>query len=245
MTDHPVVSSDRWLSARKELLQKEKELTRLRDELSEQRRSLPWERVKKEYLFDTPHGQRSLADLFARRSQLIVYHFMFAPDWEEGCKACSLLADHYDPILIHLQQRDVSLVTVSRAPLATLEAYKKRMGWSFPWVSSAGNDFNWDYQVSFTQEDIDAGQLNYNYQEGITFPSTEAPGISTFYKDEAGAVYHTYSAFARGLENFLGVYNLLDIVPQGRNEDELPYTMAWVRHKDRYAESSLVDLDGE
>lgn len=243
MTDHPIVPSDQWLAARKKLLQKEKEYSRLREELTQERRKLPWECVEKKYLFDAPKGQLSLADLFGGRSQLLVYHFMFGPDWEEGCKACSLLADHYDPILIHLGQRDVSLVTVSRAPLATLEAYKERMGWSFPWVSSAGNDFNWDYQVSFTQEDVDASQVNYNYQEGANFPSTEAPGISTFFKDEDGTVYHTYSAFARGLENFLGVYNFLDIVPKGRDEDNLPHTMAWVRHKDRYAENSIVELD--
>ena len=243
MTNHSIVSSDEWVAARKELLQKEKEFSRLREELTQQRRNLPWERVEKQYTFDGPHGELSLGDLFAGRSQLIVYHFMFGPDWEEGCKACSLLADHYDSILIHLQQRDVSLVTVSRAPLAKLEAYKQRMNWSFPWVSSASNDFNWDYQVSFRQEDVDAGKVNYNYQEGVTFPSTEAPGMSTFCKDDDGAIYHTYSAFARGLENFLGVYNFLDIVPKGRDEDDLPYTMAWIRHKDRYAESSVVDLE--
>ena len=244
MADHLVVSPNEWLAARKELLQKEKKLSRLREELTQQRLSLPWERVGKEYLFDGPQGQVSLADLFAGRSQLIAYHFMFAPDWEEGCKACSLLADHYDPILIHLQQRDVSLVTVSRAPLAKLEAYKQRMGWSFPWVSSLNSDFNWDYRVSFTQEDLDRRRVNYNYQEGTTFPSTEAPGISTFYQDEDGAIYHTYSAFARGLENFLGVYHFLDIVPKGRDENELPHTMAWVRHKDQYADSTIVDLEG-
>ena len=163
------------------------------------------------------------------------------PDWTEGCKICSMLGDHYDPLAIHLKHRDVTLVTVSRAPLATLEAYKQRMGWSFKWVSSLDSDFNWDYHVSFKQEELDAGGSYYNYQEAAKFPVTEGPGISSFYKDASGDVFHTYSSFGRGLENFLGIYNFLDIVTKGRDEDSLPYPMAWVRHKDRYNDDSFVD----
>lgn len=241
MTDHPVVSSDQWLAARKELLVNEKEFSRLRDELTQRRRDLPWERVKKEYTFDGPGGKETLAELFGSCSQLIIYHFMYGPDWPEGCKICSMFGDHYDPLVIHLKHRDVSLVTVSRAPLATLEAYRQRMGWSFKWVSSLESDFNWDYHVSFTQEDLDGGRANYNYTEGGKFPVPECPGISSFYKDADGNVFHTYSSFGRGLENFLGIYNFLDIVPKGRNEAGLPYPMAWVRHKDRYQDESFVD----
>jgi predicted dithiol-disulfide oxidoreductase (DUF899 family) len=241
MTDHTVVSSDQWLTARKDLLQKEKEFSRLRDELTQKRRNLPWERVEKDYTFDGPNGKESLADLFGECSQLIVYHFMFGPDWPEGCKVCSMLGDHYDPLVVHLKHRDVTLVTVSRAPLATLEAYRQRMGWSFKWVSSLERDFNWDYHVSFKQEDLDAGRAYYNYQEGAKFPVTEGPGISSFRKDASGDVFHTYSSFGRGLENFLGIYNFLDIVTKGRDEDGLPYPMAWVRHKDRYDDDSFVE----
>jgi predicted dithiol-disulfide oxidoreductase (DUF899 family) len=241
MNDHPVVSNDQWLVARKELLKKEKEFTRLRDELTQQRRDLPWEKVEKEYKFDGPDGNESLADLFGACSQLIVYHFMYGPDWQEGCKICSMFGDHYDPLIVHLKHRDVTLVTVSRAPLATLQAYRKRMGWRFKWVSSLNNDFNWDFHVSFTQEDLDAGRAFYNYQDGAKFPATECPGISSFCKDVDGDVFHTYSSFGRGLENFLGIYNFLDIVTQGRNEDSLPYPMAWVRHKDRYEDDTFVD----
>lgn len=234
MANHEVVSSQQWLEARKQLLQKEKEFTKLRDELTQLRRKLPWEKVEKEYSFESKQGRQTLADLFGDRSQLIVYHFMFGPDWPEGCKACSLLADHYDPLVVHLKQRDVALVTVSRAPLATLQAYQQRMDWTFPWVSSLGSDFNWDFNVSFEPEALESSMANYNYQSGTTFPSTEAPGISTFFKDEAGQVYHTYSAFARGLENFLGVYSFLDIVPKGRDEGGLSFPMEWIRHHDRY-----------
>jgi predicted dithiol-disulfide oxidoreductase (DUF899 family) len=172
---------------------------------------------------------------------LITYHFMFGPDWPEGCKICSMLGDHYDPIVIHLKARDVTLVAVSRAPLTTLNAYKRRMGWSFEWVSSLNSDFNWDYNVSFTQEELDGGRACYNYQEGAKFPATEGPGISSFYKDTNGDVFHTYSSFGRGLENFLGIYNFLDTVPKGRDEVGLPYGMAWVRHKDRYGDDTVTD----
>ena len=241
MIDHPVVSSDQWLSARRQLLEKEKEFSRLRDELTQRRRDLPWEKVEKNYTFDGPNGKESLAELFGDCSQLVIYHFMYGPDWPEGCKICSMLGDHYDPLIIHLQHRDVTLVTVSRAPLATLQAYRQRMGWNFKWVSSLESDFNWDYHVSFRQQDLDAGRAYYNYQQGVKFPVTEGPGISSFYRDVDGDVFHTYSSFGRGLENFLGIYNFLDIVTKGRDEDEYPYPMAWVRHKDRYDDDTFVD----
>lgn len=241
MDSHPVVSGEQWLAARKALLEKEKAFSKLRDELTQQRRDLPWEHVEKPYEFDGPDGKETLADLFDGCSQLIVYHFMFDPDWDEGCKVCSMLGDHYDPLVIHLQHRDVSLVTVSRAPYRVLDAYKRRMGWSFKWVSSLDSDFNWDYHVSFTPEQMEAGLADYNYQLGTKFPSTECPGISSFYKNDSGEVFHTYSAYARGLENFLGIYNFLDIVSKGRDEDALPYGMSWVRHHDRYDDESFVD----
>ena len=240
MENHKVVSPGEWLAARKELLAEEKEFTRLRDELSRQRRDLPWERVEKEYSFGGPNGKETLSDLFDGRSQLIIYHFMFDPDWSEGCKSCSLLADHYDRSVIHLSQRDVAMVTVSRAPLEKLEAFKKRMGWSFKWVSSLGSDFNWDYHVSFTPEEQAEKKTYYNY--GVhPFPSSEGPGISVFSKNANGEVFHAYSSFARGLDIFIGVYNLLDIVPKGRDEDDLAYGMEWVRHHDRYGDQSFVD----
>ena len=240
MENHKVVSSGEWLAARKELLAKEKEFTRLRDELSRQRRELPWEKVEKEYSFEGPNGKETLPDLFDGRSQLIIYHFMFDPDWSEGCKSCSLLADHYDRSVIHLSQRDVAMVTVSRAPLEKIEAFKKRMGWSFKWVSSLGSDFNWDYHISFTPEEQAEKKTYYNY--GIhPFPSSEGPGIRVFSKSAKGEVFHAYSSFARGLDIFIGVYNLLDIVPKGRDEDNLAYGMEWVRHHDRYGDQSFVD----
>ena len=238
---HHVVSASEWLAARKELLKKEKEFSRMRDELTQQRRDLPWEKVNKNYEFDGPNGRETLSELFDGCSQLIIYHFMYGPDWPEGCKICSMLGDHYDPIVLHLKARDVNLVTVSRAPISALEDYKKRMGWSFKWVSSLDSEFNWDYHVSFTQEDLDSGTAYYNYQKGAKFPVTEAPGISAFFKDGNGEVFHTYSSFGRGLENFLGIYNFLDIVTKGRDEVGLPYGMAWVQHKDRYGDDSVVD----
>ncbi len=240
MQNNKVVSGDEWLAARQELLAKEKEFTRLRDELSRERQALPWEKVEKEYSFDGPNGTETLSDLFDGRSQLIVYHFMFDPEWDEGCKSCSLLGDHYDPSIIHLEQRDVTMVTVSRAPLAKLEAFKRRMGWNFKWVSSFESDFNWDFNVSFTSEQVDEKRMYYNYRQGF-FPSTEGPGISVFFKDEEGDIFHTYSSFARGLDMFLGVYHLLDIVPRGRDEQDLPYGMLWVRHHDKYGDESAKD----
>ena len=233
MQPHKVVSREEWLTARKAHLAKEKEFTRARDKLSAERRALPWVKVDKSYVFDTPEGKNSLADLFNGRSQLLVYHFMLGPGWEEGCPSCSLLADHFDGAAVHLAQRDVTLLAVSRAPLPEIEAYKKRMGWRFPWVSSHGNDFNSDYHVSFGPEDEAHGKVDYNY-ETRNFVSDEMPGASVFYKDEDGAVFHTYSAYARGLDILIGAYNFLDLTPKGRDEAELPWTMAWVRRHDEY-----------
>lgn len=235
-----VVPQAEWLAARKELLSKEKEFSRLRDELSRKRRELPWEQVEKQYVFDGPGGKETLADLFGGRSQLIVYHFMFGPGWEEGCPSCSLLSDHIDGSVVHLAARDVRLVVVSRAPLAQIEAFKKRMGWRFKWVSSNGNAFNRDYHVSFTKEEMAKGEMTYNYATQ-KFPSEEGPGASVFYKDTAGDIFHTYSGYARGLDMLIGAYNWLDLAPKGRDEDGLAYTMAWVRHHDRYGDAYLVD----
>jgi predicted dithiol-disulfide oxidoreductase (DUF899 family) len=240
MTNHPVVPQAEWESARIELLKKEKEFTRLGDELARQRRELPWTKIDKAYLFDAPGGTRSLADLFGDCSQLIVYHFMFDPEWTEGCKSCSLIADHYNPAVVHLHQRDVSLVTISRAPLEKLLAFERRMGWTFQWASSFGNDFNRDFHVSFTDEELKSGAAAYNY--GVqAFPVREAPGMSVFFKDKQGSVFHTYSTFARGLDTFLGAYHLLEIVPKGRDEAGFTYPMEWVRHHDRYGDKTFVD----
>jgi len=238
---HEVVSPKEWIASRKELLRKEKEFTKLRDELSRQRRELPWEKVEKEYVFDGPQGKVTLADLFGGRNQLIVYHFMFGPGWEQGCPSCSYLADHFGGSLVHLANRDVALAVISRAPMDQIEAFKKRMGWEFRWVSSFANDFNRDYHVSFTKEEMASGKVNYNY-EVAEFPSEEAPGASVFYKNEAGEIFHTYSTYARGLDIMVGAYNFLDLAPKGRDEDGLAFTMAWVRHHDRYAEGYVVDL---
>ena len=230
---HQIVSQEEWLARRKKLLSQEKEFTRLRDQLSAERRELPWVKVDKQYVFDGPDGKETLADLFDGRSQLIVYHFMFGPGWEQGCPSCSFVSDHIDGANWHLPQRDVTLLAVSRAPLPEIEAFKQRMGWGFKWVSSYGNDFNHDYHVSFTPDEMARGEVYYNY--GMEqFPSEEAPGVSVFYKDPSGAIFHTYSAYARGLDMLVGAYNYLDLVPKGRDEAELPWTMAWVRHHDRY-----------
>jgi predicted dithiol-disulfide oxidoreductase (DUF899 family) len=239
---HEVVSPEEWLTARKNLLAKEKELTRLRDELARQRRELPWEKVGKPYVFEGPAGQETLVDLFGGRSQLIVYHFMFGPEWPEGCPSCSMVADSFDGSLVHLAQRDVTWVVVSRARLDQIEAFQQRMGWSFKWVSSNGNDFNHDYRVSFTPDEMAQGNANYNYGPN-GFPSEEAPGISVFLKDEEGEVFHTYSAYARGVEALLGVYSYLDFTPKGRDEGSLSYPMAWVRHHDRYDPAPQMKAD--
>ena len=233
MQEHKVVSRDEWLSARRKHLAREKELTRLRDQLSQERRELPWVKVDQDYVFEGPDGKQTLAELFEGRSQLLVYHFMFGTDWDEGCPSCSFWADNYDPLVVHLNHRDVTLVAVSKAPLDKLEAYKKRMGWSFKWVSSAGNDFNRDYHVSFTPEEMEKGEVYYNYGKS-QFPSEEAPGVSIFYKDDSGDVFHTYSCYARGLDMLNAAYHMLDLVPKGRDEQDLPYGMAWLRRHDGY-----------
>jgi predicted dithiol-disulfide oxidoreductase (DUF899 family) len=239
--EHPkVVSPEEWLRARKAHLAKEKEFTRLRDELSRQRRELPWEKVEKQYVFDGPGGKQTLADLFGKRSQLIVYHFMFGPGWKEGCPSCSYLADHFDGAGTHLAHRDVAFAAISRATIAEIEAFKKRMGWRFPWVSSFGSDFNYDYRVSFTPQEKANGKIQYNY-ELTEFFSEEGPGASVFYKDKAGDIFHTYSSFARGLDVLVGTYNFLDLAPKGRDEDGLAFSMAWVRHHDRYEDGYFVD----
>jgi predicted dithiol-disulfide oxidoreductase (DUF899 family) len=236
-----VVGSAEWVAARTDLLRKEKEFTRLRDELSRERRALPWERVEKKYVFDGPRGKQTLGELFGGRSQLIVYHFMFGPGWKEGCPSCSYLADGFDGAVVHLAHRDVAFTTISRATFPEIESFKKRMGWKFPWVSSFGSEFNYDYQASFAQ-DRAKGNVYYNY-EMTEFPSEEGPGASVFYKNEAGEIFHTYSAYARGLDIMVSTYNWLDIAPKGRDEDGLAFTMAWVRHHDRYADGQLVDVN--
>jgi len=239
---NPVVSREEWVTARKELLVKEKALTRLRDALAAERRELPYVKVEKNYTFDTAGGKVALADLFGGKSQLIVYHFMLGPGWAEGCPSCSFLGDHFDGSIVHLAHRDATLLAVSRAPLPEIEAFRKRMGWKFKWVSSYGTDFNRDYHVSFEKEDRVDGKVYYNY-ELTTFPSEEAPGLSVFYKDAAGAVFHTYSCYARGLDILLGAYNFMDMLPKGRDEAGLKHGMAWVRHHDKY-DSDLVSVKG-
>ncbi|MEJ8574879.1 thioredoxin family protein [Microbaculum marinum] len=233
-TANTVVSREEWLQARKRLLAEEKAFTRQRDALAEARRKLPWERVGTDYTFEGPDGPVRLADLFDDRRQLLVYHFMFAPDWETGCKSCSFWADNFNGIVAHLRQRDVSFVAISRAPLAKLQALAGRMGWSFPWVSSGENGFNRDFAVSFTQDEVESQAPVYNYGTSRTY-GIEMPGVSVFYKDDDGAIYHTYSAYMRGIDILNTAYNYLDLLPKGRDEDDLPYTMAWVRLRDEYA----------
>jgi predicted dithiol-disulfide oxidoreductase (DUF899 family) len=233
MSEHRITSHAEWVAARRKLLAREKEFQRLRDELSRERRELPWERVEKRYVFDGPNGPASLAELFGGRSQLVVYHFMFAPDWEAGCKSCSFWADSYNGVVAHLQARDVSLAAISRAPLPKLQAFARRMGWSFAWLSAANNDFNYDYHVSFRPEEVAAGTAEYNYVR-YEKPMADLPGFSVFYQDPAGGIFHTYSTYARGLDPMNAAYQLLDLVPKGRDEASLPHPMAWVRHHDRY-----------
>ncbi|MGC1299549.1 MAG: thioredoxin family protein [Alloacidobacterium sp.] len=232
--NHAVVSQEEWLGARKAFLAEEKKLTRLRDELSRKRRELPWVRVEKNYVFDGPNGKETLSDLFDGRSQLVVYHFMFGPGWGAGCSRCSMGADHFNPSVIHLAQRDVTLIAVSRAPFAEIDAFKRPMGWGFHWVSSYGSDFNYDYRVSFSPEEMANGRFDYNY--GLNgFPTDEATGTSVFYKDSENNVFHTYSSYARAAEGMLIPYHFLDIVPKGRDEEDfLPDAMAWVRYHDSY-----------
>jgi predicted dithiol-disulfide oxidoreductase (DUF899 family) len=234
--NHPdVVSEAEWLVARKKLLEREKELTHQRDAVSAERRNMPWVKIEKDYVFDAPEGKVTLGDLFERRSQLIIYHFMFGPDWDEGCKSCSYLADHFDGANWHLPHRDVTFVVISRASLAKIEAYKKRMGWRFKWVSSYGSDFNFDYHVSATEDEKATGEMHYNYKTEELM-SDEMPGASVFYKNEMGDVFHTYSSYARGLDILVGTYNLLDLVPKGRDENP-DLTMDWVRRHDQYGDN--------
>lgn len=230
-----IVSREEWIDARKDLLAREKEFTKARDALSADRRTLPWVRVEKEYVFEGLDGRESLSDLFAGRGQLMIYHFMFGPDWEEGCPSCSYLADHFDGANWHLGHRDVTLVAASRAPLEKLNAYRERMGWRFKWVSSLGSDFNHDYHVSFDDADLANGEVYYNYRT-TGFPSSEAPGISVFARNESGEVFHTYSTYARGLDILIGAYNFLDLVPKGRDEADLSFTMEWLRRHDSYGD---------
>ena len=229
-----VVSAQEWETARKALLVKEKELTRARDALSEQRRNLPWVKVDKDYVFDGPDGKISLADLFKGRPQLVVQHVMFAPEWDAACKSCSFWADGFERMVPHLAARDTTMIAVSRAPVKKLEAFKTRMGWTFDWVSSDLSDFNFDYAVSFTPDQTKSGAKIYNFGTS-GFGAEEAPGISVFYRDEAGDIFHTYSCFARGLDMMNAAYHYLDLTPLGRHEEGLPYPMDWVRLHDRYA----------
>ena len=232
--DHPVVSHEAWLSARTAFLTKEKEFTRARDALSRERRGLPWERVDKAYIFEGPNGGQTLAEVFGGSSQLIVYHFMFHPDWDEGCLHCSFWADNFNGIDIHLKHRDVTLVAISRAPLEKINAFKQRMGWSFTWLSSFGSDFNFDFQASFTPEQLQIGSALFNYE--LTDPGMEdREGASVFYKDADGVIFHTYSCHARGIDMLNGAYHFLDLVPKGRDEAGHDNPQFWVRHHDRYA----------
>jgi predicted dithiol-disulfide oxidoreductase (DUF899 family) len=234
MAKHAIVSQDEWLAARKELLKEEKEFTRLRDRLTAKCRELPWVKVEAVYVFDGPNGQETLADLFDGHSQLIVNHFMLGPGWTEGCVGCSFGADHNDGILVHLEHHDVAFVAISRAPLPEIEAFKKRMGWHFKWVSSYGNNFNFDYHVSFTKEEIAKGKVYYNY-DIRELQIDELAGTSMFYKDETGGIFHTYSAYARGSEMLGGVYGYLDHLPKGRNETGPNHDLSdWVRHHDKH-----------
>lgn len=236
MEQHRIVSQAEWVEARKAHLAREKELTHLRDKLSAERRALPWVKVEKNYTFEGPDGRETLADLFGRNSQLIVYHFMFGPGWKEGCSGCSFIADHMDGANLHLAHHDVSLVAVSRAPLKEFAPFKQRMGWHFKWVSSAGSDFNYDYHVSATPEELARGRMEYNYAEATA--NDEMHGTSVFYRDDDGGIYHTYSTYARGGDILIGAHNFLDLTPKGRNEKG---TMDWMRHHDKYDDAEKKD----
>jgi predicted dithiol-disulfide oxidoreductase (DUF899 family) len=243
MTTHRVVSHEDWIEARRRHLAREKELTRLRDQLARARRELPWEKVEQHYVFDGPRGKESLPDLFEGRHQLVVYHFMFDPSWDEGCKSCSFWIDNLDGVVVHLNHRDVSFVAISRAPYATIQAYRKRMGWRVKWLSSFGNDFNRDYHVTFTPEERESGQAYYNYATG-SFPAPEGPGVSVFYRDDDGAIYHTYSAYSRGIDVINGAYQVLDLVPKGRDEAGLSYPMEWLERHDAYEPAPVIIARG-
>lgn len=237
--NHPVVSPQRWLAERKTLLAQEKELTRLRDQVASERRALPWVRIEKNYVFETPDGKRPLADLFEGRRQLMVQHFMLGPGWEQGCPSCSFMADHMAGMQIHLAQREVTFVAVSRATLPEIARFRQRMGWDFNWVSSNGNDFNYDFRVSFRPEEQATGSVHYNYMQQ-PFAAEEMPGISLFYKDDAGEVFRTYSTYGRGVEVMMGTYSMLDLTPMGRGERDVPNRMEWVRHHDRYEQAATA-----
>jgi predicted dithiol-disulfide oxidoreductase (DUF899 family) len=238
--EHPnVVSEEQWLAARRELLREEKEFTRLRDQLAARRRALPWVKIDKAYVFISPSGPVTLADLFQGRSQLVVQHFMMGPGWEEGCKSCSFMMDHFNAAAAHLPARDVSFAAVSHAPLAEILPFKQRMEWNVNWVSAHGTDFNFDFHVSFTPEEMERGSVYYNYTKQ-PFPHEEAPGVSVFARDAAGNVYHTYSTYGRGLEFIMGTYTVLDLTPKGRDEEGLAYGMEWLRHHDRYKQPADV-----
>lgn len=232
MSTHHIVSHEEWVAARKRFLAKEKELTHLRDQLSRERLELPWERVETEYVFESENGKETLADLFGKHSQLIVYHFMYDPDWEIGCKSCSFWADNFNGVIPHLNQRDITMVAVSRAPLQKLQAQARKFGWTFKWVSSFGNDFNFDYNVSFSQDAIARDEAFYNYG-AQKVNGTERPGVSAFIKRD-GRIFHTYSAYSRGIDIFNTAYNYLDVAPKGRDEDGLEFPMSWVKHRIAY-----------
>ena len=241
LNDHKVVSEKEWLEARKALLKKEREFTELRDQLSRQRRELPWEAVDKEYVFDGPDGKQTLSELFDGRSQLIIYHFMFDPNWDAGCLHCSFWADNFNEIIVHLNQRDITMVAVSRAPYCKLASYEKRMGWDFKWVSSYDTDFNFDYNVSFTHKQMEREETFYNY----IFQNSNSPereGVSVFYKDPSGRIFHTYSAYARGIDMLNVAYHYLDLVPKGRDEEGHDFPQFWVRRHDEYGKYSEESL---
>jgi len=248
MHQHKIVSRNEWIEARKALMASEKELTQAREALSRQRRELPWVKVDKDYVFDGPNGKVTLGDLFKGRPQLVVQHVMFAPEWDAACKSCSFWADGYERMVPHLAARDTTMVAISRAPVAKLEGFKTRMGWTFDWVSSGNNDFNYDYGVSFTREQMDSGEAQYNF--GTTPPyGDEVPGISVFYRDETGAVFHTYSTFARGLDMMNAAYHYLDLTPLGRHEEGLPYPMDWCGYvtsinRRRFRHPAVIVEDG-
>jgi predicted dithiol-disulfide oxidoreductase (DUF899 family) len=237
MADHDVVSEQDWLSARRALLEREKALTRLQEQVTAARQALPWVKIEKTYTFDTPQGRKTLAELFDGRSQLVVYHFMYGPQMKTGCVGCSFLADHVDGANQHLKHHDVTLVAVSRAPLATLQAYRKRMGWKFPWVSSEGSDFNYDFHVSFTRDELVKGEVFYNFEMTKNETMEDLHGTSVFFKNGNGDIYHTYSAYARGDERSLGTYMWLDITPKGRDEGEGGNLTDWVRRHDEYEDA--------
>jgi predicted dithiol-disulfide oxidoreductase (DUF899 family) len=247
LSDHEIVSRDEWLAARKDLLKREKELTRLRDQLSVERRALPWVKIEKDYVFDAPEGKVTLADLFEGRSQLFIKHFMMAPGQVTQCVGCSLEVDHLEGILVHLQNHDVSYAAVARAPVEEIEIVGKRMGWKFPWVSSYHSDFNYDFNVSFTREQIASSRALYNYQQAPEWAAEleDLSGDSVFFKDESGQIFHTSSTFGRGGEEFLGIYRFLDVMPKGRDENGPNHTLAdWARPRNMYDKGGTVEANG-